>query len=249
MRFVTAHKPHLLIFLGSLIWSLTMVKSGLLYAFGIGFWGPNGHDGVWHLSLITSLAKGSLEMPVFAGEMIKNYHIGFDLLLALIHRLTFIPVSTLYFQITPPLLAVLIGIYVYRFIFAWRHDQAAAVWGVFFTYFGGSLGWLVSLIKNGQTGGESMFWAQQGISTLINPPFALSLVIIFYVLYLLVRSSFTLKTLQTVFLGFLIGSLSIIKIYASILFLLALAVVCVKEHRLRKLLVVSVLFSLLFFCL
>jgi hypothetical protein len=56
-----------------------MVKSGVYYGYGIGFWGPNGHDGVWHISLINSLSKGSLEMPIFAGEQIKNYHIGFEL--------------------------------------------------------------------------------------------------------------------------------------------------------------------------
>jgi hypothetical protein len=72
----------LLILLGSLSWSLTMVKSGLKYSYGMGFWGPNGHDGIWHIALSESLARGSWQMPMFAGETIKNYHIGFDLILA-----------------------------------------------------------------------------------------------------------------------------------------------------------------------
>src|SRR3989337_862297 len=82
----------ILILLGTIIWSLTMVKSGLVYPFGMGFWGPNGHDGIWHIALAESLAKGSWQMPVFAGEAIKNYHIGFDLILAMLHKLTFIPI-------------------------------------------------------------------------------------------------------------------------------------------------------------
>src|SRR4030067_1868542 len=77
-----------LILLGSLSWSLTMVKSGLLKDFGIGFWGPNGHDGVWHIALAKSLARGSWEVPVFAGETLMNYHIGFYLLLAVFNKLT-----------------------------------------------------------------------------------------------------------------------------------------------------------------
>jgi len=68
----------LLILIGTAVWSLTMVKSGLTYPYGVGFWGPNGHDGIWHISLAQSLAKGSWEIPIFAGETIKNYHIGFD---------------------------------------------------------------------------------------------------------------------------------------------------------------------------
>src|SRR3990167_3978751 len=98
-----------LIILGSLSWSVTIVKSGLTFPFGMGFWGPNGHDGIWHVALINHLARGSYEMPIFAGEQIRNYHIGFDLALAWIHKLTLIPAHTLYFQILPPVLAILIG--------------------------------------------------------------------------------------------------------------------------------------------
>src|SRR3989344_9313976 len=77
-----------LILVGSGIWSSTMVKSGLIYDYGMGFWGPNGHDGIWHIALIKSLVRGSWEMPVFAGEALRNYHVGYDLLLALISRMT-----------------------------------------------------------------------------------------------------------------------------------------------------------------
>src|SRR3989344_1131603 len=106
-----------LILVGSGIWSATMVKSGLIYDYGMGFWGANGHDGVWHIALIKSLARSSLEMPTFAGESLKNYHIGFDLLVALIHKITYVPVQILYFQIIPPTLAFFLGIVTYKFVF------------------------------------------------------------------------------------------------------------------------------------
>src|SRR3990167_6390213 len=82
------------IFIGSLSWSLVIVRSGIE-----GFWGPNGHDGVWHVALANSLKRGSLEMPVFAGERLQNYHIGFDLGLAFLSFVTRISVNRLYFQI------------------------------------------------------------------------------------------------------------------------------------------------------
>ena len=115
----------LIIFLGSLSWVLTMVKSGLVYSYGMGFWGPNGHDGVWHLALIESLAKGSRAMPVFPGEVIKNYHIGFDLILATLYRLTGVSPVNLYFQIIPPLLALSIGILTYKFVYEWTNSKKA----------------------------------------------------------------------------------------------------------------------------
>src|SRR3990167_2839260 len=167
----------LLVLMGTIIWSSTMVKSGLIYDYGMGFWGPNGHDGIWHIALIKSLVRGSWEMPVFAGEALRNYHVGYDLLLALISRMTRLNPILLYFQILPPLLALLIGILTYKFVLNWKDSKPQALWATFFVYFGGSFGWIVNLLRTGKLGGESMFWAQQGISTLINPPFALSLVI------------------------------------------------------------------------
>ena len=94
-----------------------MVKSGILRDYGVGFWGPNGHDGIWHIAVIESLARGSWGMPVFAGDTFRNYHVGFDLKTAIIHKLTFIPVPVLYFQILPVVLALLIGFYCYKFVF------------------------------------------------------------------------------------------------------------------------------------
>lgn len=184
----------MLLLTGTLSWSLIMLKSGLPTDGGIGFWGPNGHDGVWHIALAKSLARGSLDFPTFAGEKLTNYHLGFDLMLAGLTRLTTIPVETLYFQILPPIMAFVIGFLVYKF---------AGVWAAFFTYFGGSLGWFFGK-------GESMFWAQQAISTLINPPFALSLIFLLLGLIFLQRKRYLWSA---IFFGILIQ----IKAYAGIL--------------------------------
>jgi len=185
-----------------------MVKSGIIYQFGMGFWGPNGHDGVWHVALSESLAKGSLNMPTFAGIKLQNYHIGFDLIVAGINRLTSIPVTTLYFQIFPPLLAMGIGILSYLFVKKWKNSESAALWSLFFVFFGGSLGWVLGK-------GESAFWSQQAISTLINPPFALSLVLTLAGLILLIKKKYVLAA---IFFGLLIE----IKAYAGLLALGAL---------------------------
>lgn len=208
----------LLLLAGTLVWSLTMVKSGLIYSFGMGFWGPNGHDGVWHIALIKSLANGSWEMPIFAGETIRNYHFGFDLLLAFIYKITFIPVHTLYFQIIPPILAYLIGSFAYSFVLRWTRSQLQAFWSTFFIYFGGSWGWVVTLLRDGGVGGDSMFWSQQSMSTLVNPPFALSLLIIFLGLNLLIYKRVNSRVKLFV-VTFLFGLLAQIKVYAAILIL------------------------------
>jgi hypothetical protein len=214
----------LLILLGSLSWSLTMVKSGLKYSYGMGFWGPNGHDGIWHIALSESLARGSWQMPMFAGETIKNYHIGFDLILAWISKLTLIPVHTLYFQILPPILALSIGVSVYKFVYIWKKSTLEAFWATFFVYFGGSFGWIVTLLRDGKIGGESMFWSQQSVSSLVNPPFAMSLVILFVGLIFLIKGIRSSSKKQLVISTFLFGILIQIKVYAGILILTSLFV-------------------------
>src|ERR1035437_7524564 len=119
-QFLQKSKAVVLILIGTVVWALTMVRSGLCWdakcASGIGFWGANGHDGIWHLALINSLSKGNFLMPVFSGWGIQNYHIGFDLLLSWIVGLTKIAPSVLYFQIVPPILALLIGVLTYKFV-------------------------------------------------------------------------------------------------------------------------------------
>ena len=212
----------LIIIIGSIIWSLTMVKSGIEYDYGMGFWGPNGHDGVWHIALAESLSRGSYEMPTFAGEELKNYHIGFDLFLSMVHKLTGISVHNLYFQVFPPVFALSAGIFVYKFVHLWKKSKSAAFWSTFFLYFGGSFGWVVTLSRSGEIGGESMFWAQQSISTLINPPFAFSIVMIFAGLYSLMQFFRLQDRRYAVLSTFLFGLLIFVKVYAGILMLLGL---------------------------
>lgn len=214
-----------LVVLGSLSWSLTMVKSGLIYPFGMGFWGPNGHDGIWHIALINHLSRGSFEMPIFAGDQIKNYHIGFDLILAGIHKLTYIPAHTIYFQIIPPILSVLIGFLTYKLVILWKNSKIQALWATFFVYFAGDFGWLLTLLRGDGLGGESLFWAQQAVSTLINPPFAISLALILGGIICLLKLIQKFSIQYLIFSILLFGLLAGIKVYASVLVLGALGAV------------------------
>ena len=215
----------LLIAVGTLLWSLTTIKSGIVYPFGMGFWGPHGHDGIWHLALISSLARGSFEMPVFAGQPIQNYHLGFDLLAALLHRLSALPVSILYFQILPPVMALLIGVLTYHLIRSLTSSATSAWWSVFFVYFGGGLGWALGK-------GESAFWSQQAISTLINPPLALSFILLLLLLLLLLKKHYLLA-------GIILGLLPHVKIYAGLLVFGGLAVASLRNRNLLKTLIIG----------
>lgn len=236
--FVRKFKTALLILLGTIVWSVTMVKSGLNYKYGIGFWGANGHDGVWHLSVIQSLTRQTLEMPVFSGENIKNYHLGFDVLLAILTKISGISASFWYFQIMPPLMALGIGVVVYKWVCRWK-GELAAWWAVFFVYFGGSWSWILGK-------GESAFWSQQAISTLINPPFALSLLILSTILYVLPQVK-RIRSWAFVTAMVLLAVLPSIKIYAGILAFAGMGVLAIKNKLYRQLTIVSSIVAFAFF--
>ncbi|MDP3994786.1 MAG: hypothetical protein Q8P91_03065 [bacterium] len=242
-----------LLFAGSVSWSLTMVKSGLNYSYGLGFWGPNGHDGIWHLAIIERLSKFSLASPVFAGEPIRNYHLGFDLLAAFLYKLTGISINTLYFQILPIIFSLLIGLLVYKFVVKWRGSKKEALWSLFFVYFGSGFGFIITFLRSGVITGESMFWSQQALSTLVNPPFALSLIFILsgfiFLINYLKNKHLKDIILSSLFLGLLIQ----IKSYAGVLILLGLGVSSLwqliknKEFTLFKVLILSSLISFVIF--
>lgn len=148
-------KPFLissLVLLSIVTWALTMIKSGWMYGFGLGFWGANGHDGLWHIALSNNFAKFSFQNPVFAGSALKNYHVGFDILLAMLHRITGIQISSLYFQILPLIFILLIIYLTYVFVLGWTKSKNSALLSVFFVFFGGSMAWIFGK-------GESAFWS------------------------------------------------------------------------------------------
>ncbi len=227
----------LVILFSSLTLSLTMLRSGLNYDFGIGFWGPNGHDAIWHLSLINQLKSNIPPLnPIFSGTTLSNYHWGFNLVVALLSNLLKISPSILYFQILPPLFAILIGTLSFLLAYKITKNYYQSLFFVILNYFAGSFGWIYTLVTSGSLGGESQFWSMQSASTLLNPPYALSLVILLFGLILFLTQK--LNTKNSILLGFIFSLLTLSKIYAAIIFGFALATTIIisflKTKKLSK---------------
>ncbi len=209
-----------LVLVGSLSWLLTVVRSGLPYLYGYGFWGPNGHDAIWHLALIGQLKEQVPPVnPIFSGVVLTNYHYFFDLLLARSSQLFGLDAQDLLFRFFPLLISIFSGILLYKVVIKIFNNQAIGLLSLFFLYFGGSFGWIVSLLRNGTIGGESTFWAQQSISTLLNPPFAISVVILLAGFYLLADYLENNKKSDLIALVLLWGTLIEFKVYAGVLVL------------------------------
>lgn len=216
--------PVLIIIFSTIFFSLTMFRSGLKYQFGLGFWGPNGHDAIWHLSLINQLKQQIPPLnPIYSGSVLQNYHWGFNFLVAIISNLTKISTSLLYFQILPIIFSLLIGFLSFKLAFKITKNNITSIFFIILNYFAGSFGWVYTLLTNHQIGGESLFWSMQSVSTLLNPPFALSLILILtgLILWNKYQSSNSIK--MAILIGLIFGLLSGIKVYAGVLIGLSLS--------------------------
>lgn len=219
-----------LIFLGIIFQQFPSFKNGLSFPYGIGLWGPNTHDGIWHISLINQLVKSiPPQNPILAGEVLKNYHYFYDLLITVTNYVSGIPVLDLVFRFYPILLSLLLGATSYYLVQTFfrqktSYQERATFFALFLVYFTGSFGWIVEYIKKGKIlGGESAFWANQSISFNLNPPFAISLLFCIAIFLILHNSKFNKITLTV--LTILAGSLISFKAYGAILIILAFLIV------------------------
>jgi len=199
----------------SILFLSATVLNGLKYDFGYGFWNAHGHDAIWHLAVINqSLKSIPPPNPIFSGYTLTGYHWGYDFLLKLVSTITTIPTKTLYFQIFPIIITIF---FVYLSFKLKNNHKVTGLIFLFLNFFAGSFGYLITLVKSGQIGGESIFWSMQSISTLINPPYAFSLLIFMTALILYQKNLENRSSKLSIFIGFLFGLNTIVKIYASVI--------------------------------
>jgi len=215
----------ILCFLLGSISLVTVFRSGLVYIYGLGLWGPNGHDAIFHLSLGEHFHQTlfSLNHPQLNGQLLKNYHFGLDWLTALVSRLSGYSLPDLYFRLLPMLIVVLLVYFLIKLCQLWRFSGFETSLSLALVFLSGSAGFIANLIlKRGLFGGESIFWANQSVSLLLNPPFALSVLGIVVFLVYLESHPHRLPFKTLIFLSLLGGALVQIKIYAFLLLVVAL---------------------------
>ncbi|EKD53096.1 MAG: hypothetical protein ACD_61C00157G0004 [uncultured bacterium] len=234
-------------FIVALLTGLTLYRNGLLYPFGMGFWGPNGHDAIFHLSLIEKFSQGltGLSHPQIAGQKIANYHFLFDYLAGLAVKVFGLSSLDLYFRIFPVLAGATIIFLLDKLMKSWRYSREERLVGLVMVFLAGSFGFLPKLLTGQDIfAGESAFWSNQSVSIFLNPPYALSIIVLLLFLNRL-KSDAKIKTFEFLGLSLLGGLLSQTKVYAFILLLGAL--LFTKRYKLfLGVLVLGILISLPF---
>jgi len=180
----------------SLIYSLPMIRSGLVYDFGIGFWGPSGHDIIWHLQLINHV-KNFIQIPLasYSGVPLQNYHPFYNIFISFVHQFTGIKSSYLVFQIFPILSSFF---YLYLSFLIGQKITKTILGGillVFLNVFSNSFGWIISLLRSGQFAGDSIFWSMQPASFQSNPPLILSLIFLMIIIFQVISNKINFFTI------------------------------------------------------
>lgn len=214
------------LFVFGVIFQLAVISpSGNLKNDDLLFWSSHAHDSMWHIAVSNEIQKGfPLDNPVFAGERLVNYHIFSDILPAVLNKVFKIPDLFLYFWFMPIIYSILLGLTAYLAGKEIGKTKLSGLFSVFAVYFIGSFGWVVTLFKKGEIGGESLFWATQVQSSIGNPPQILSNILVLAFIYFLARylkGSFLKKKigLHQILLAILLTSLTLSKIYAGMVIL------------------------------
>lgn len=221
--------PVILVIAGTIFQTIPTIRSGLLYDVGMGFWGPNAHDGIWHIALVNQMLAGLPPLnPIFSGAYLYNYHYFYDLLIAVTSKYTTIPIIDLIFRFYPVLFSLGLGVGTYYLSMAIFKSKKISLVGIYLVYFAGSFGWIVEYLREKHIGGESAFWSNQPVSFNLNPPFAISLVLLIAIVYLL-KGLENKNNKLLLLLGLMFGSLIEFKAYAAVVGFCALGVVAIVQ--------------------
>jgi hypothetical protein len=206
--------------LGVVIQILPIIRSGLNYSYGIGFWGPNGHDAVWHLSLINHINNPvHINMPVYSGSLLQNYHPFYDILLSFLSRISHLSSSLWLFQIFPIISAVLLLYLSFTFGQMITGKFIGGIFLLALNTLANSFGWIYTFLRFGNFSGESIFWAMQSPSNQINPPYNLSLIFILIILIIFYRHPHfdQLNLKESAILFLILSLIPITKAYSAII--------------------------------
>ncbi len=234
----------ILIFLFCLfIQVIPVIRSGLLYDYGISFWGPNGHDGIWHLSLINHISNPlKINLPIFAGETLKNYHPFFDILIAFLSKITSISSSIWLFQLFPLLSASLFLYFSFKLGQKLSGKFSGGLILMLLNSINNSFGWIVTLIRSKSFNGESLFWAMQSPSNQLNPPYMLSILLLLILIYLL-----STQNPKKILISLLLIFLPIIKVYSAVPAFIILGFYALRNKKYLFTFIISLFFAILLF--
>lgn len=228
--------------------------SGIFQNNDLIFYSSHAHDSAWHIALMNELQKGyPLQNPTLSGEKLVNYHFFSDIAPADFNRFFKLNSLDLYFRFFPFLYSVLLGSLAFILAKTLTKSFTSGMWAMFFTYFAGSFGYIITWQRSKDIAGESMFWVSQIHSSIGNPPQILSFILLLAFLFLLYKLLEKPNPLLIFILSILLASLSIVKVYGFVVLIAGLSIVSIirilkdKKFDLLSVLIIGGLIALVLY--
>lgn len=215
----------LIVSMGVLVMNYLTWSSGIERNHELLFYGSNGIDGIYHISLIENLLHTfPLQHPGLAGVPLRGYHFFYDFLIANFIKYFKLDLYDSVFRLFPLFIATfygLCGIAVAKFLKATKLVTAIFVFLLYFVQ--GFEYFYLQPFSKGPVFYDSGI--TQGILTIVNPSVLIALAFLFLA-YILVFSQ--PNKLSFILLGgFILGVTIQIKIYVFFLAVIALGIVSV----------------------
>lgn len=207
------------ILLLAIIFSVPMLTSGYV-GDSLRLVGVNNYDGYWYLSLINELKVNfPPQHPGFSGEQLYGYHFLLFFLMAKIGSYFNLSNINLMFKLFPLLIALLWGVGVYVLMLDWSKSRAASLFAVFLTMFGGSFVFISWFEGHRNLSLDSGYGILQPSSSLVNPTFAISIVILTAFLFSIFKYMSTKSSRWLLPITVLVGLAPLFKVYGGIIIL------------------------------
>ncbi len=234
-----------IIFLGAIIQLSAVWFTGILYSDGLYFCCSNIADSILHIALTNQVVK---QIPPYEpgmfGVVVQNYHYWGNIVVGELVRVFKLPLITTQYQYFTLFVSLLLGLSAIVFSQVAHLGKSYSRWLVFFLYFGGDLIFAFVSFMRKEFNFE-MSSLEDGGKFLVNPPRAVSIIIFFAGLSLLVlwtkKRNMSAGLLMVMLLGSLIG----FKVYTGI-FALCGIFALFGYYILKKDLRAILLFSLVF---
>ncbi len=194
------------------------------------------HDALWHIALIKELSRSfPPQHPGLAGEILSNYHYLTDLLLAIVHKFTTIPVETLYIHVAPPLVSAFFAFAAFKLAQLLSRSNETAIIATIFTVFTGSAAYFIPVfLGKGVAWTANSFMLDQPFDQLTNVHTVLGFAMFLTGTFFLVRFNKFSKLSDGILAGMIIGLATGIKAYAGAVGVAALMITLGLELTILK---------------
>lgn len=251
-KYIKKHKYLLFLIVPAFIFHMLMIMPNGSYrcsddGCGMYFYGVHVHDSIWHLALAAvSFQEIPFVSPIYSGALLSGYNILIDIVLFLFMKLG-IPHVFVFFKIFPLIWFILFTLFIIKIGNKLKKSSLFVFLLLYFSYFGGSFTYMVTLYHQKTIVGATGLSAMQSGLMMTNLQLAFSFVLLILQLIIVFKKKWNTKII--IFLSIITAFQIGLKFYGGVIsvfiFSLFLAEYLIRYKDFRKVFIFGLIFSVM----